>query len=1339
MTVTWSIDGTVTSTTSYSNLGAASYITYTDASNYGRILLTEDTIDATEDWTVSFSVYPTEQKGYVLLRNASVSTFYITGYDYAQVLYVYYNGTSSKFSTSKTHYQFNQWYHITVICDSTNQQLKLFMNGILLGSESIDSSSFSGLWQNCSIGGYTAASHSIRGYIADFKLDSGILYPSVGYDVSALSATTPNTSTLAMNLFDDLGSSDINDLDRTNITAASGDGIQTLDIAWTHDPNVAWTDTMYYRGTGACLFYTSSSEYGSVYMSSALDPTSDWTMEFMIYCQSTATTGDCILSHPESYDYLSILFTADTNISLRYASTNTTLVDATVTKEMWSPIAITYDSTNTTLSVYFNNNRVYNEVIDPTYLENLFYHLQLGGRSYTNGYAFPGYMCDFRLTSALLFTSQGCNLETKSATVPELSTVALNLDTVVGTSPSALLSTEKVLTTSASDSDTVEALDIGLYQSENVVWTSADGYSGTDSVEVYTNTANIVVGATLDSTTDWTIAMNCRSNASTGGDYMLYAPKNTSYFYLATSATDNVTLRYPNASGSAATQSVFDKVFPTDEWVHFALCHDSTAATLKLFINGVLHINVSVTSSLLYDLFDYLMIGAYTGKTFNGSIADLKISSACLYGGAGLDADSVSTTTPGTSDVILNLSNDPGSTSCAALYDTEKTLTETAVDDVAQSLDIAWAFMYDPVWNTTDYVLGTASITTYTSGTEYGYMLFSSTVDPTGDWTMRFSILPSYNTIVQSIFRNPNNTYLTLGCNSSAAFTLTYPNTSGGTTNFSSASYSFLAGDWVNIALQHDSTNAQIKFFKNGSLITTLDVDSSNLADIFTGMALGAYGWGSTYIFKGSICDFALDSTILYSGNGFDTTSLNVSTPGPSTGAMNLSEDAGTGRNALLTTEKVITTTATDTDYTQEYDVGWSLISGAKMTTDAYYNGESSLQPYTSSSEFGYAMVSFDIDATATDFTIEMWVYAPSSGMSSQGYLIYSPNHTSVLYLKIASYTANLYCGGTNYTGSTTLTSDAWNHIALCYENSTETLTYYLNGVAEITQALTATDLDEFFTELHIGGSTLATSMYSYASYINSVHIASSMLYSADFDTSADVATTPGSTSLAMNMMRSGSNIIALDETVVVITSDSGIVVTVTTSLGNLAAETDVTTTEIYYTIDSGTEQFGGTGSFSVSGLGSGAYYEIRLDDDATAVTSGTLPTLSTSSVAEVTADVTTTTGKVCVTSLSTSLQTLVLSDVGASFGTGASIGVSSKPGTTLTTVITGDSVDLDESVVEKNYVMTLDTTTVTTINITDDLSIEVTIDESDNILVDGVELTNGVTVGGYLVTTSSA
>lgn len=140
-------------------------------------------------------------------------------------------------------------------------------------------------------------------------------------------------------------------------------------------------------------------------------------------------------------------------------------------------------------------------------------------------------------------------------------------------------------------------------------------------------------------------------------------------------------------------------------------------------------------------------------------------------------------------------------------------------------------------------------------------------------------------------------------------------------------------------------------------------------------------------------------------------------------------------------------------------------------------------------------------DFGANDFTIDLWAYFVNSGNSIQG--IFSKNssaqasHYSLRFNKTTGI-LSFYIGTTQYSFTSTLTFDAWHHIAI--QRSSGTLKFFTNGIKDSAEFYNTTAIGAFTGSNFILGSTTGVSSSEFNGYIDSFRVTEGVArYSSNF------------------------------------------------------------------------------------------------------------------------------------------------------------------------------------------------------------------------------------------------
>ncbi|CAF4172873.1 unnamed protein product [Adineta steineri] len=135
-----------------------------------------------------------------------------------------------------------------------------------------------------------------------------------------------------------------------------------------------------------------------------------------------------------------------------------------------------------------------------------------------------------------------------------------------------------------------------------------------------------------------------------------------------------------------------------------------------------------------------------------------------------------------------------------------------------------------------------------------------------------------------------------------------------------------------------------------------------------------------------------------------------------------------------------------------------SNLSGTAINSPTYtssgINGGYNLQLIGSSNQ--YITISTYQSFVSTSFTVEMWIY-PTSLSSGTSYGLFSQYQAVTqdhnLYLILSGGNLKMGFWNDDVTSGTTLSTNAWYHVAFVYDYSSQTQIIYLNGVQDISRS----------------------------------------------------------------------------------------------------------------------------------------------------------------------------------------------------------------------------------------------------------------------------------------------
>jgi hypothetical protein len=169
------------------------------------------------------------------------------------------------------------------------------------------------------------------------------------------------------------------------------------------------------------------------------------------------------------------------------------------------------------------------------------------------------------------------------------------------------------------------------------------------------------------------------------------------------------------------------------------------------------------------------------------------------------------------------------------------------------------------------------------------------------------------------------------------------------------------------------------------------------------------------------------------------------------------------------------------------------------------------------------------LNSGASDYTIEAWVYLPS--VSAQQFICSTASSgvnvgfnfqvTSGAALTL-EFTRGVSGSFATFTSTSTLTANAWNHVAVTFATSGKTASFYINGVAAGSSSNTGFSYSASnpTNTLNIGRTPENSGLLT--GYISNLRIASSLVYTSAFTPPTAPLTAITNTSLLLNFTNAG-------------------------------------------------------------------------------------------------------------------------------------------------------------------------------------------------------------------------
>lgn len=373
----------------------------------------------------------------------------------------------------------------------------------------------------------------------------------------------------------------------------------------------------------------------------------------------------------------------------------------------------------------------------------------------------------------------------------------------------------------------------------------------------------------------------------------------------------------------------------------------------------------------------------------------------------------------------------------------------------------------------------------------------------TGDFTMEAWINTTSVAASQGIFdgRNASNgPQLYFAINTSGNI-LWWVNgataTSGGT---------ITVNTWHHVAAVRSS--GTLRLFIDGSQVGS---DVADSVDYAINSTLKIATSTTNDHFNGSVRDVRIvKGTALYTGSG-----ASAFTPDPRMSLVS-------GTSLLLFAPYAFDTSgnsgvisyAGSSAATVNTDIDREIYTAAAFGGSAYFNAANSNRLKITQTT--------DIDISNTDFTIEAWIYPPSTGGGTFFSVSLDANLSSATQLCFNMWTSGTiftfrpYQSSSDYSTNTGgLILNAWNHVAVT--RSGNTFTAYVNGKTGTTRTLSGALNYDPTWKTNIGGIVVG-SFSGYTGYVSDLRITkNSVLYTADFVPNSTPLTSTAATGLLMH------------------------------------------------------------------------------------------------------------------------------------------------------------------------------------------------------------------------------
>jgi hypothetical protein len=510
----------------------------------------------------------------------------------------YFRGNGSNQRTSSVQFPIGQWNHVALVRSGTGaNQTKVYLNGAEILSFQ-ETTNFSASTARIRIGSYQSAGSEVwKGYITDVRAVKSAVYtaeftnslPTNRLEVIA------NTSLLTCHLPYLADGSTFN-----SPVIISGNPSTKPFSPYDYNEYSAADNggSVYFDGTGDYI------EHQGTFTLPA-GTNANWTIECwvnldqvnlnqgILRVSSTAAAGnndDIYFSEQSGY----------INVACKAGGINSATSNYTMSANIWHHIAMVKNNG----TVYLYNNGVYCGSISDSNDYSGSYYIY-GGLYYSTSYCFAGYLTDFRISNAAVYTSGTSNFTPPTAPLSS-SGAALHIK---GTDASII--------------DKSQGSNLKLFGNTTGSTTQAK-FGGSKSM-YFDGTGDYISIPADDSifSKDYTI------------EFWMYPTQDTN---LLMPFSKGVGLQFYHQSGNIAAALSWNNSsysyngnfgsITTNAWSHISLVRDSSASTYKFYINGTLEDTLSSASNIDTGSSDWI-IGAFLTSgnyAFEGYIQDVRVT-----------------------------------------------------------------------------------------------------------------------------------------------------------------------------------------------------------------------------------------------------------------------------------------------------------------------------------------------------------------------------------------------------------------------------------------------------------------------------------------------------------------------------------------------------------------------------------------------------------------------------------------------------------------------------------------------------------------------------------------
>ena len=977
----------------------------------------------------------------------------------------------------------NQWYHIAAVRNGTT--FTVYVNGVAGATTATSSASLMASSTTTCIGAFSASTGSqwFPGYISNLRVIKGTaLYTTAFTPPTTPSVAVANTSliTCQSSRFVD------NSLNALTVTLRGSPQVSPAHPFTTLNqvvPKYYGTKFIDTAGFGLATPYSANTNPG----------TGDFTVEFWVYIKSI--TGQVAIQSCSSSGVGS-----GTGFRLSIGATGTMALDtdasiissssSSVTFGSWHHIALT--RSGTTFTIYLDGASVGTGSLSRNFSGDATYGFQIVGVASSGTYSMNGYVSNFRFIKGQSIFTGAFTPTTSPLTRTTIGHSGANVAASLTGTVQLLTCQDNTLKDNSLNNYVITANDPSIVPAKlgPPPFTS----------NATTNTQLTTYGSGyFDGNGDWLQGPTSSSWAFGTGDftvelwvYLTATPSAISdiigNFFTAVNTNWGLCI---NTSRQLQWQTYGSIIIAygapalaLNTWHHIAVAR--TGTTTQLFLNGVSI--ASASDSTNYSTVDKLGI-AYAGDNYiTGYVSDVRIvKGTALYTANFVPPAALLTAVTNTQ--LLTCQYNGGGTNYGIIDNSIFDYPITRYGNATQGTfspysQMGWSNYFN---GTTDYLsssaIGAIGTNNFTIECWYYY---------TGGAPGTKQL-----TLISNLVNADNTTWDLQYYNGGFRFVSYSP-------TFISGTNTLVAGTWNHIAVTRSGTTGTI--WLNGTSIGS----SSSFTNTLTTNSAVKIGWnGFNDYWQGYISNArVVNGTALYTTTFTPTTTPLTAVANTSLLTCQINRFKDSSTNAYTITPNGTPSVQAYSPFAPGVSYTPSLHGGS-----AYFDGTGDYLSATNNAIY---------DITASDFTVEAWVYRtasaeqyiihqrPASGNSGWGFEIYTANQLRFYYT-----------GGSAITGTATIPLNSWNHVAAV--RSGTTFKTFVNGIIDANTTIASGTAST--SNVYIGTDNTPGSL-SMTGYLSDVRLTKgAALYSANFTpaTSTITSNVASPASLLLNFTNGGT------------------------------------------------------------------------------------------------------------------------------------------------------------------------------------------------------------------------